>query len=150
MLNSVRSLIRDVERILDIAEQTSHAPLRVTLSHTAQTTLQEAAALLAEPPKRKYTLPKAVVKPEALRPTFTPWARKKSDYDAFRSEILSFLRGAAPQRHHKANLAETAKLWSMFKENGSLDEVIQCAKAEVTNAEQAVTRLRSMSEESDT
>ena len=58
--------------------------------------------------------------------------------------MLSFLRGAVPDRNHKANLAEVAKLWSMYKEAGTLKEVIACAKEAVISAS---SPLESMSDE---
>ena len=74
------------------------------------------------------------------------WAPAKADLNAFRSEMLIFLRETFPERNPKANMAEVPKLWMMSKEAGSLEEIIKCAKAAVTSVSEG--RLRSLSEES--
>jgi hypothetical protein len=87
-------------------------------------------------------MPKASL---SKRDDYTPWTPVRSDLNVFRSEMLSFLRGACPARNHRANMAEVPKLWNMYKDAGSLKDILECAKAAVI---ENVGRLRSLSEES--
>ena len=128
--------------MLEAAERLQELNRREALAALSRTALE--AALATPPPKTKrYALP---TKP---REAFTPWAPSKIDLNAFRSEILSFLHGAAPQRDHRANMAEVPKLWGMCKSAASLEEAIECAKSAIRTAEPE-GRIRSMSEESAT
>jgi hypothetical protein len=61
--------------------------------------------------------------------------------------MVSFLRESFPERNPKVNLAEAGKLWTMYKDAGSLDEIIRCAKMAVISST-SESRLRSVSEES--
>ena len=145
MFDAVYSLMDDVKQCLQLAEKLESPNLRtavVTASHEA---LIEAATHLSKTqPKKRYVLPVKPVTAKAPRPN-TPWAPTKTELNAFRSEMLIFLREAFPERNPKANLAEVAYLWTMSKEAGSLEEIIKCAKEAVNSAS---GRLRSMSEES--
>jgi hypothetical protein len=150
MFEAVYSLMEDVKQCLQLAEKLESPTLRsaiVTASHDAL--LSATDHLPRAEPKKRYILP---VKPMTAKPlpprprANMPWAPTKTDLNAFRSEMLIFLREAFPERNPKANLAEVAYLWTMSKEAGSIEEIIKCAKAAVTSASEG--RLRSLSEES--
>jgi hypothetical protein len=148
MLDTVRSLIADVDKTLEFVDTIDSPALRDAIIHAASDTLHVAYELM--PKKKKYTLPKPKPKPETMpkampRDDYTPWSTVKPDINVFRSEMLSFLRGACPTRNHRANMAEVPKLWNMYKDAGSLKDILECAKAAVI---ENVGRLRSLSEES--
>jgi len=156
MFEAVYSLMEDVRQCLQLAEKLNSPTMRsaiVTASHAAlieATTHLPKAEPKAEPkpePKRRYIVKPMTGKtlPPRPRPN-TPWAPTKTDLNAFRSEMLSFLREAFPERNPKANMGEVAYLWTMSKDAGSLDDIINCAKLAVSSA--AEGRLRSLSEES--
>ena len=150
MLDNVRSLIADVDKTLEFVDSVNSPALRDAIIHAASDTLHVAYELM--PKKKRYTLPKPKAMPKAMpktsrskRDDYTPWTTVKPDINVFRSEMLSFLRGACPTRNHKANMAEVPKLWNMYKDAGSLKDILDCAKAAVI---ENVGRLRSLSEES--
>ena len=150
MLDNVRSLIADVDKTLEFVDSVNSPALRDAIIHAASDTLHVAYELM--PKKKRYTLPKPKAMPMAMpktsrskRDDYTPWTTVKPDINVFRSEMLSFLRGACPTRNHKANMAEVPKLWNMYKDAGSLKDILDCAKAAVI---ENVGRLRSLSEES--
>jgi hypothetical protein len=150
MLDNVRALIADVDKTLEFVDTIDSPALRDAIIHAASDTLHVAYELM--PKKKRYTLPKPKAKPETMpkvslskRDDYTPWTPVRSDLNVFRSEMLSFLRGACPTRNHRANMAEVPKLWNMYKDAGSLKDILECAKAAVI---ENVGRLRSLSEES--
>jgi hypothetical protein len=156
MLDNVRALIADVDKTLEFVDTIDSPALRDAIIHAASDTLHVAYELM--PKKKRYTLPKPKALPKAMpkaipkampkampRDDYTPWTPVRSDLNVFRSEMLSFLRGACPTRNHKANMAEVPKLWNMYKDAGSLKDILECAKAAVI---ENVGRLRSLSEES--
>lgn len=128
-------LLADAIICIDAAHKLSSESLRNTILVAVREKLVEVIDTLPKP--KKY-----ILKPKDERADHTPWTIK-SEINAFRSEMLSFLRGAVPDRNHKANLAEVAKLWSMYKDAGTLKEIIDCAKQAVINA----SSLESMSDE---
>lgn len=132
------SILADAILCLQTADKLNSDSLRNAILAAVREKLTEVVDSLPKP-KRYILKPKD----DALRASHTPWTIK-SEINAFRSEMLSFLRGAVPDRNHKANLAEVAKLWSMYKEAGTLKEVIACAKEAVISAS---SPLESMSDE---
>lgn len=132
MLDSVRCLVSDAAICLDAAEKVRSESLRSSILLAVREALVAATELLPkpEPKPKRYVLPK---KDDSVRSLYTPWTTK-SNLNAFRSEMLSFLRGAVPERNHKDNMVEVAKLWNMYKDAESLEEIIKCAKEAVTGA----------------
>jgi hypothetical protein len=132
MLDSVRSLVSDATICLDAAEKVTSESLRTSILLATREALVAATELLPrpEPKPKRYVLPK---KEDSARSSYTPWTTK-NDLNIFRSEMLSFLRGAVPERNHKDNMAEVAKLWSMYKGADTLEEIVQCAKEAVMSA----------------
>jgi hypothetical protein len=130
------SILADAILCLETADKLNSDSLRNAILAAVREKLTEVVDSLPKP--KRY-----VLKPKETRSDHTPWTIK-SEINAFRSEMLSFLRGAVPDRNHKANLAEVAKLWSMYKEAGTLKEVIACAKEAVISAS---SPLESMSDE---
>jgi hypothetical protein len=148
MIEAVLSLHADIGLVLDTAKRLSDPSLQHSLLVAAGTGATALKKLLPqEKPQRRYVLRPSIeeeAEPEAApakvtvgelrqafkeskRAAYTPWDRKTS-WDLFRSVILSYLRGAVPTRDHRENLAETAKLWSAYKEAPTVEEAIQCAK----------------------
>jgi hypothetical protein len=159
MFEVVRSLMADVTLSLDLAEKITSPTLREAIIGASQAALLEAGHQLT---KKKYVLPKspkvvshavhAVHAMHAMhampaRPAYVPWTPAKTDFSSFRSTLVTFLRESFPERNPKVNLAEAGKLWTLYKDAGSLDEAISCAKMAVTSS-LPETRLRSVSEES--
>ena len=156
MFEVVRSLMADVTLSLDLAEKITSPTLREAIIGASQAALLEAGHQLT---KKKYVLPKspkvgshamhAVQAMPAMpaRPAYVPWTPAKTDFSSFRSTLVTFLRESFPERNPKVNLAEAGKLWTLYKDAGSLDEAISCAKMAVTSS-LPETRLRSVSEES--
>jgi hypothetical protein len=132
------SILADAIICLNAANNLDSESLRNTILAAVREKLEEVVETLPKP--KKYVLKP---KDSTLRAAHTPWTIK-SEINSFRSEMLSFLRGAVPERNHKANLAEVAKLWNMYKDAGTLKEVIACAKEAVINASGT---LESMSDE---
>ena len=132
------SILADAIICLNAANSLDSESLRNTILAAVREKLEEVVETLPKP--KKYILKP---KEESQRAAHTPWTIK-SEINSFRSEMLSFLRGAVPERNHKANLAEVAKLWNMYKDAGTLKEVIACAKDAVINASGT---LESMSDE---
>jgi len=155
---SVRSLIADATICLNAADNVVSETLRETLLSLARETLLLAAEDLPKPKKYRKVIkmtepaeeppvtPTSVapipiqadsspplIKPKVRRSAFTPWS-VKPDINGFRSEMLSFLRGAFPDRDHKMNMAEVAQLWAMYKDVGNLSEIIQSAKRFIHDA----------------
>jgi len=120
------SILADAIICLNAANSLDSESLRNTILAAVREKLVEVVETLPKP--KKY-----ILKTKDERAAHTPWTIK-SEINAFRSEMLSFLRGAVPGRNHKANLAEVAKLWNMYKDAGTLKEVIACAKDAVINA----------------
>jgi len=56
------------------------------------------------------------------------------DHNAFKRDILSFLRGAYKEHTPAENLKEMHKLWEMFKHLPTVEESIRCAIEEVKAA----------------
>lgn len=139
MFEPVYSMMEDVKQCLELAEKINSASLREAIIAASRDALADSAELL--PKKKRYVLPKS----PTLRAKYTPWTPAKSDLNAFRSEMLIFLRERFPERNPKANMAEVPKLWMMYKDAGSLKEILECAKSAVVSE---TGRLRSMSEES--
>ena len=163
MFGAVYSLMEDVKQCLQLAEKINSPNLRSAIVSASHDALIEASGHLPKadaepgpkaeaepepkakaPPKRHYII-KSMTGKTPPRPN-TPWAPTKTDLNAFRSEMLIFLRECFPERNPKANMAEVAYLWTMSKDAGSLEDIINCAKLAVTSA--AEGRLRSLSEES--
>jgi hypothetical protein len=145
MFEAVYSLMEDVKHCLQLAEKIKCPNIRSAIIDASHDALMGAADHLPKTePKKRYILP---VKPKTqplLRPNM-PWTATKTDLNTFRSEMLIFLRQTFPERNPKANMAEVAYLWTMSKDAGTLDDIINCAKLAVTSASEG--RLRSMSEE---
>ena len=150
MFEAVYSLMEDVKQCLQLAEKLESPTVRSAIVAASHDALLEASSRLPRAePKKRYVLPAKpmTAKPLPPRPRSNmPWTPTKTDLNAFRSEMLIFLREAFPERNPKTNLAEVAYLWTMSKEAGNLEEIIKCAKATVASASEG--RLRSMSEES--
>lgn len=148
MIEAVLSLHSDIGLVLDTAKRLTDPSLQHSLLVAAGTGAAALKRLLPQDkPQRRYVLRPSIEEeagPEAAPPevtlgelrqafkegkraAYTPWDRKTS-WDLFRSVILSYLRGAVPTRDHRENLAETAKLWSAYKEAPTVEEAIQCAK----------------------
>lgn len=130
------SILADAIICLNAANNLDSESLRNTILAAVREKLEEVVETLPKP--KKY-----IIKAKETRADHTPWSIK-SEINSFRSEMLSFLRGAVPERNHKANLAEVANLWNMYKDAGTLKEVIACAKDAVINASGT---LESMSDE---
>jgi len=150
MFDAVYSLMEDVKQCLQLAEKIGSPTLRSAIVAASHRALTEAAEHLPkepkEEPKKRYVLPAKPMTAKPTRPRANmPWTPSKTDLNAFRSEMLIFLREAFPERNPKANMAEVAYLWTMSKEAGSMEEIIKCAKEAVNSAS---GRLRSLSEES--
>ena len=129
-MDSILSLLDDAKNTVNFAQTLNSEGMRTAILMAAREGLLEAVALLPKP--KKYILP-AKSNDKAVRTEYTPWSPKKADHEAFLSEILSWLRGAFPARAHRDNMAEAHKLWTMHKDAGSLKEVIECAKAAVSD-----------------
>ncbi len=131
MSDLFREILADATSLSHLAEKTTHPPVRLTILEAARKALDHAIELLpAEVQKKKYILPKKVV---TSRAEFTPWSSplKKVDHNAFKRDILSFLRGAYKGRTPAENLKEMHKLWEMFKHLPTVEESISCAIQEI-------------------
>jgi hypothetical protein len=126
-MDPVLSLIEDAKNTVSFAHTLNSEGMRTAILMAAREGLMEAASLLPKP--KKYIIPV-----KSVRNEYTPWSPKKADHEAFLAEMLSWLRGAVPGRAHKENMAEAHRLWTMHKDAGSLKEVIETAKASVSDS----------------
>lgn len=139
MSDLFREILTDATNLSKLAEKATHPPVRLAILEAARKTLDHAIELLpAEVQKKKYVLPKRVVSAPTSRDKFTPWSLKKVDHNAFKRDILSFLRGAYKEHTSAENLKEMHKLWEMFKHLPTVEESIHCAIEEVKAATQDV------------
>jgi hypothetical protein len=139
MSDLFREILTDAMNLSHLAEKATHPPVRLTILEAARKTLDHAIELLpAEVQKKKYVLPRRTVafaaEPVTSREQFTPWSLKKVDHNAFKRDILSFLRGAYKSRTPAENMKEMHELWEMFKHLPTVEESICCAKAEIKAA----------------
>ena len=116
MSDLFRDVLVDATKLSDLAEKAAHPPVRLAILEAARKTLDHAIELLTS------------------RAQFTPWTLKKVDHNAFKRDILSFLRGAYKQHTPAENLKEMHKLWEMFKHLPTVEESIRCAIEEVKAA----------------
>ena len=143
MSDLFREILADATNLSLLAEKAIHPPVRLAILEAARKTLDHAIELLpAEAQKKKYILPRRTVSLAAdvvtSRDRFTPWSLKKVDHNAFKRDILSFLRGAYKERKPAENLKEMHKLWEMFKHLPTVEESIRCAIEEVKAATEDV------------
>ena len=143
MSDLFREILADATNLSLLAEKATHPPVRLAILEAARKTLDHAIELLpAEVQKKKYLLPRRSVSVAAeaatSRDKFTPWSLKKLDHNAFKAQILSFLRGAYKERKPAENLKEMHKLWDMFKHLPTVEECIRCAIEEVKSATEDV------------
>ena len=153
----LRSVLTEVLSVLDGIEGVTHKPLRDGVLGVIRETLHCAADQIEVPRRvviRRSTKDAVPEKPPAFtsaekppaftlaeaRSAFTPWKRSgKSEYNAFLAEMLTFLRShyarTQPTRDHRLNMAEAASLWSTYKGDGTLEDVIRCAKEAVTDSD---------------
>jgi hypothetical protein len=132
MSDLFREVLADATKLSHLAEKATHPPVRLAILEAARKALDHAIELLpTEVQKKKYVLPKAV---PTSRAQFTPWTLKKVDHNAFKRDILSFLRGAYKEHTPAENLKEMHKLWEMFKHLPTVEESIRCAIEEVKAA----------------
>jgi hypothetical protein len=131
-----RHILTDASKLSQLAESTTHPPVRLAILEAARKTLEHAIGLLPpEVQKKKYILTKGVkVEVATSRDNFTPWSLKKVDHNTFKRDILSFLRGAYSNRKPTENMKEMHKLWEMFKHLPTVEESIRCAIEEVKAA----------------
>ena len=131
MSDLFREILTDATNLSHLAEKATHPPVRLAILEATRKTLEYAIEILPpEVQKKKYILPKVLTS----REQFTPWSLKKVDHNAFKRDILSFLRGAYKSRTPAENMKEMHKLWEMFKHLPTVEESISCAKAEVKAA----------------
>lgn len=132
MSDLFREILADAANLSSLAEKAAHPPVRLAILEATRKALDHAIDLLpAEVQKKKYVLPKAVL---TSRTQFTPWTLKKVDHNAFKRDILSFLRGAYKDNTPAENLKEMHNLWEMFKHLPTVEESIRCAIEEVKAA----------------
>lgn len=139
MSDLFREILADATNLSQLAEKAAHPPVRLAILEAARKTLEHAIELLpAEVQRKKYILRKPVASVPTSREAFTPWSLKKVDHNAFKREILSFLRGAYKENKPAENLKEMHKLWEMFKHLPKVEESIRCAKEEIKAATEDV------------
>jgi len=135
MSDLFREILTDATNLSQLAEKAAHPPVRLAILEAARKTLEYAIELLpTEVQRKKYILRKPVASVPTSREAFTPWSLKKVDHNAFKRDILSFLRGAYKDRTSAENMKEMHKLWEMFKHAPTVEESIRCAIEEVKAA----------------
>jgi hypothetical protein len=163
-LESLRLLLEETARVVELADSTQSPPLRTRLLGVIRESLEQVSvevAPIAVPPPAP--LPASLPPPSPIQASndsvrdvdarTTTTSRGSTRYNQFIGRVTPLLRLQNPQRHPKANMAIAASLWRAYKHMD--DDEMMTAVRENINAmethEAALSSagLRSLSIESE-
>lgn len=136
-MERARKIVSDVIAALELARRLKFEPLLHDLLESSQGALEEALYDLNEAIKEEVTAvvdatPQPVALPpspqESLSDGASSSGRRGTRYTEYSTALWPFIRQLYPDRPHKENVTEGAKLWKLFRHLDDLDQIIAAAK----------------------
>ena len=139
-MDRVRNIITDVIGAIVLARRLKFEPLQHDLLQSSESALGEALSSLerfeacraaihqrtAEPPPPPPITSLPPSPPESVDECTTVSSKRSTKYTEYSTALWPYLRRLYPDRPHKENVTEAAKLW---KENRYLDDLEQIIKS---------------------
>lgn len=134
-MDRARKIVSDVIAALELARRLKFEPLLHDLLESTQGALEEALYDLNEvvkpedaTPQPREVAPLPQSPPESVSDGASSSGKRGTKYTDYSTALWPFIRQLYPDRPHKENVTDGAKLWKLYRHLSDLDQIVAAAK----------------------